>query len=183
MTHQEKQKADGRRLQVRAESQQTAIAILHHELALVPWHVAKSPSEFHALGGVLGIKCVGIFNEQKKSWAKARPLQNQRQRRAKPWEKATGSRRKGTQVEQFVQVFVRIGGGRLGAAEMNHLLVARHDGVDRRILPRPQTFETKLACVIGECCGNVDSRAPVSTGDGEEHRRNLTEHGASLPQM
>jgi len=25
---------------------------------------AKSPSEFHALGGVLGIKCVGIFNEQ-----------------------------------------------------------------------------------------------------------------------
>ncbi len=30
----------GRRLQVRAESQQTAIAILHHELAAVPWHVA-----------------------------------------------------------------------------------------------------------------------------------------------
>jgi hypothetical protein len=60
-THQEKQKDDGRRLQVRAESQQTAIAILHHELALVPGHVAKSPSEFHALGGVLGIKCVGIF--------------------------------------------------------------------------------------------------------------------------
>src|SRR5258707_14849954 len=65
-----------RRLQVRAESQQTAIAILHHELAAVPWHVAKSASEFHALGGVLGIKCVGIFNEQKKSRAKARPLQN-----------------------------------------------------------------------------------------------------------
>src|SRR5229473_7474095 len=54
---------------------------------------------------------------------------------------------------------------------------------DRRILPRPQTFETKLACVIGERCGNVHSRAPVSTGDGEEHRRNLTEHGPSLPQM
>ncbi len=66
---------------------------------------------------------------------------------------------------------------------MNQLLVARHDGVDRRILPRPQTFETKLACVIGERCGNVHSRAPVSTGDGEEHRRNLTEHGPSLPQM
>ncbi len=63
-THQEKQRDDGRRLQVRAESQQTAIAILHHELPLVPGHVAKSPSEFHALGGVLGIKCVGIFNEQ-----------------------------------------------------------------------------------------------------------------------
>ena len=81
---------------------------------------------------------------------------------------------------------------------MNHLLVARHDGVDRRIVqpqgsgPRPQTCEAKLASVIGERCGNVDSRAPVSTGDsratvstgdGEEHRRNLTEHAPSLPQM
>src|SRR5260370_658073 len=130
-------------LQVRAESQQTAIAILHHELALVPGHVAKSPSEFHALGGVLGIKCVGIFNEE-------------------------------VRVEQFVRVFVRIGGGRLGATEMNHLLVARHDGVDRRILPRHQTCEAKLACVIGERCGNVH---------GEEYGRNLTEHVPSLPQM
>jgi hypothetical protein len=66
---------------------------------------------------------------------------------------------------------------------MNHLLVARHDGVDRRILARPQTCETKLGGVIGERCGNVRSRARVSTGDGEEHRRNLTDHGASLPQM
>ncbi len=64
-THQEKQRDDGRRLQVRAESQQTAIAILHHELPLVPWHGAESPSEFYALGGVLGIKCVGIFNVTK----------------------------------------------------------------------------------------------------------------------
>ncbi len=151
-SNREKQKDDGRRLQVRAESQQTAIAILHHELPLVPWHVAKSPSEFHALGGVLGIKCVGILNDE-------------------------------VGVEQFVRVFVRIGSGRLGAAEMNHPLVARHDGVNRRILPRPQTCETKLASVIGERCGNVDSRAPVSTGDGEEHRRNLTDHGPSLPQM
>ncbi len=68
-THQEKQKDDGRRLQVRAESQETAIAILHHELAAVPWHVAKPPSEFHGLGGVLGIKCVGIFNEEVVSFA------------------------------------------------------------------------------------------------------------------
>src|SRR6266849_3471269 len=45
---------------------------------------------------------------------------------------------------------------------------------DRRILPRPQTFEAKLACVIGERCGNVH---------GEEHRRNLTDHVPSLPQM
>src|SRR5882762_4398420 len=132
-----------RRLQVRAESQQTPIAILYHELAAVPGHVAKSTSEFNALGGVLGIECVGIFHEE-------------------------------VRVEQFVRVFVRIGGGRGGAAEMNHLLVARHDGVDRRILPRAQTCEAKLAGVIGERCGNVH---------GEEDRRNLTEHGPSLPQM
>src|SRR6266478_2689077 len=113
------------------------------ELAAVPGHVAKAPSEFNALGGVLGIKCVGIFHEE-------------------------------VRVEQFVRVFVRIGGGRGGAAEMNHLLVARHDGVDRRVLPRPQTCEAKFACVIGERCGNVR---------GEEHRRNLTEHGPSLPHM
>ena len=58
-----------RGLQVRAESQQTAIAILDHELPLVPWHVAKSPSEFYALGGILGIECVGIFNDEVVSFA------------------------------------------------------------------------------------------------------------------
>src|SRR5260370_1690472 len=62
-------------LEVRAESHQTAIAILHHELALVLGHVAKSPSEFHALGGVLGIKCVGIFNEQAGSFAQGLQVQ------------------------------------------------------------------------------------------------------------
>ena len=56
-----KQKLRGR---PRAESQQTAIAILHHELARVPWHVGRSPSEFYALGCVLGIGCGGIFDEQ-----------------------------------------------------------------------------------------------------------------------
>ena len=55
---------DRRTLQIRAESQQTAIAILHDELARVPWHVGKSPSEFDASGCILGIKCVGIFDEQ-----------------------------------------------------------------------------------------------------------------------
>jgi hypothetical protein len=53
-----------RRLYVRAESQQTAPAILHHELARVPWHVGNSPSEFYALGCVLGIQCIGIFDGQ-----------------------------------------------------------------------------------------------------------------------
>jgi len=54
----------GRRLQVRAESQQTAVAVLHHELARVPWHVGNAPKEFYALGSVLGIKRIGIFDEQ-----------------------------------------------------------------------------------------------------------------------
>ena len=58
------QRSHGGRLQVRAESQQTAIAILHHELAPAPWHVAKSSSEFYALGCVLGIKSIGIFDRQ-----------------------------------------------------------------------------------------------------------------------
>ena len=47
-----------RRLQVCAESQQTAVAILDHEPPLAPWRIAKCPGEFHALGGVLGIKTV-----------------------------------------------------------------------------------------------------------------------------
>ncbi len=60
----------------------------------VPWHVGNSPSEFHALGCVLGIKRIGIFDDY-------------------------------VRVEQFVPVFVRIGCGRFGAAEVNHLPVAR----------------------------------------------------------
>src|SRR5260370_17672873 len=45
----------GRRLQVRAEGQQTAIAILHHELPLVPGHVPNASSEFPPFGAVLRI--------------------------------------------------------------------------------------------------------------------------------
>jgi hypothetical protein len=51
--------------------------------------------------------------------------------------------------------FVRIGCGWLSAAEVNLVLVARHDGVDWRILPRPQAIEAKLAFVIGERARNV----------------------------
>ncbi len=63
-----------RRLQVRAESQQTATNVKSSG----EWRVTsgektksggKSPSEFYALGGVLGIKCVGVFNEQVGSFA------------------------------------------------------------------------------------------------------------------
>src|SRR5947199_1903637 len=50
-------------------------------------------------------------------------------------------------VEQLVAVFVRIGSGRLGAAEVNRLLVSRHNRIHRRIVPRPTTFEAKLLFV------------------------------------
>src|SRR5438309_7444574 len=47
-------------------------------------------------------------------------------------------------------------------------------GIDRRILPLPQTFEAKLVFVIGERSGNVY---------GEEQRYNLTDHVPSLLQI
>jgi hypothetical protein len=50
-------------------------------------------------------------------------------------------------------------------------MVARNDGVNRRVLPRAQTREAKLSFVIGKGAGNVH---------GEEQRRDLTNHGASL---
>ena len=53
-------------------------------------------------------------------------------------------------IEQFLRIFVRIGCGRLGAAKVNRVLIARYDGVNRRILPRSQTLEAKLVLVIGE---------------------------------
>ena len=131
---------DGRRLQVRAESQQTAIAILHYKLAGVPWHVGKSPSELYPYSRVLGIKCVGIFDEQ-------------------------------VRVEQFLLVFVRIGCGRQGAPEVNRLLVARHDCINRRVLPRPHTLGAELVSVVGKRSWNVN---------GEELRCNLADHVPSL---
>lgn len=41
------------------------------------------------------------------------------------------------------------------------------------VLPRSQNCEAKLAVVTGERCGNVR---------GEEHRGNLRDHGASVPE-
>lgn len=61
--------------------------------------------------------------------------------------------------------------GGVGTAEVNRLLVARNDGVNRRILPRAQTLEAKLSFVIGK--GGRDVQ-------GEELRRDLTNHEASL---
>jgi hypothetical protein len=51
------------RLQIRAEGEQTTVAILHYKLARVPRHVGESPSELHALGCILGVKRVRIFDE------------------------------------------------------------------------------------------------------------------------
>ena len=51
-------------LQVRAEGQQTAVTILYYELSRLPWHVAQVPREFHAVGRVLGIERVCIFDRK-----------------------------------------------------------------------------------------------------------------------
>jgi hypothetical protein len=129
------------KLQARAEGQQTPVAILHHKLSRVPWHIGKSPRELDAVGGVLGVKRVCVFDME-------------------------------VCVEQFVLIFIRIGCGRRCAAEVNRVLVAGRDGVDRRILPRPQTFEAELVFVIGDRSGNIG---------GKELRCDLTDHGESVP--
>jgi hypothetical protein len=48
-------------------------------------------------------------------------------------------------VEQFVGVFVGIWRGRIGEAEVDSLLVARNDGVDRRVMPSAETFEPSVS--------------------------------------
>src|SRR6516164_7438061 len=77
-------------------------------------------------------------------------------------------------VEQFVRIFVGVGWRRFGKAEVNRTLVARNDGVNRRVMPRAQALETKLISVIGKSAGNVH---------GEELRRDLTDHWPSLLQQ
>jgi hypothetical protein len=54
---------------------------------------------------------------------------------------------------------------------VNRLPVTHDDGVNRRVLPRAQTLEAKLRFLIGKGAGDVH---------GEEQRRDLTNHGASL---
>src|SRR5689334_19946398 len=77
-------------------------------------------------------------------------------------------------VEQFIVVFIRIGRRWRCAAEMNGVLVAGHNGIDRWVLPCSQTFETKFVSVIGECSRNIG---------GEEQRHDLTNHRGSVPQL
>ena len=58
-------------------------------------------------------------------------------------------------VEQFVRILVGIGCWRFGTAEVNRLLVARNDGVNRWVLLRAQTLEAKLSVVIAKGARNV----------------------------
>ena len=51
-------------LQVCAECQQAAVAILHDKLARVPWHVGKAPRELDTSTGVLFEEGIRIFDEQ-----------------------------------------------------------------------------------------------------------------------
>ena len=50
-------------------------------------------------------------------------------------------------VEELVGVFVGIGLGRVGEAEMDSVLVTRDDSVDRRVVPGADTVEAKLVLV------------------------------------
>ena len=76
-------------------------------------------------------------------------------------------------VQQFVFILVGIGCRRLGAAEVNGMLIARNDRVDRRILPRSQALESKFVFVVGQRAGYVG---------GEEQRYDLADHGDSVLQ-
>ena len=48
----------------RTEGQETPVAVLHHELARLPGHVGELPGERHAVGFVLGVKRVRIFDKE-----------------------------------------------------------------------------------------------------------------------
>jgi hypothetical protein len=74
-------------VQVCAEGQEAAVAILHDKLAGVPGGVGEFAGELNAVGRVLGIEGVYVIDIE-------------------------------VGVEQLVGVFVRIGGGRLGAAKV-----------------------------------------------------------------
>ena len=52
-----------RALQIRAESEQAPVAILYHELARLPWHVANFAHNFHAVRCILRVKRVRVFDK------------------------------------------------------------------------------------------------------------------------
>src|SRR5262249_3810061 len=85
--------------------------------------------------------------------------------------KCVGVFHKQVRVEQFFAVLIRISRGRLGAAKVDRLVIASHDGIDGRVLSRSETFKSKLVLVISERGGNVR---------GEEQRGNLADHMPTL---
>jgi hypothetical protein len=102
----------------------------------MPRHIAESAREFHAPGRVLGIKCVGIFDED-------------------------------VRVEQFLGILFRIRRRWRSPAEVNHLLIPRDGGINRRVLPGAHTFKTELQLLVSERRGDIQSK---------EERRNLANH-------
>jgi hypothetical protein len=50
-------------MQGRAEGQEAAITVLHDKLARMPGRVAKGSRELDSAGRVLGMECVGVFEE------------------------------------------------------------------------------------------------------------------------
>jgi hypothetical protein len=78
------------------------------------------------LGGVLGIKCVSIFNDE-------------------------------VRVEQFVRVFVRIGGGRLGARVRALLGARKAKSPDRITCWSRATMAHSMALTGGSCCATAQT--------------------------
>lgn len=76
-------------------------------------------------------------------------------------------------VEEFLFVFFWIGGRGRGAAEVNSVVVADEDGVDRGILPGADTGESELVLIPGDGAGDVG---------GEENGDDLANHEGRVAQ-
>lgn len=59
----------------------------------------------------------------------------------------------------------------VGASDVNRLLIARNDGLNRRVLPRAQTLEAEVIFVVDKSAGRLH---------GVELRRHPTDYGPSL---
>src|SRR5262249_211014 len=66
---------------------------------------------------------------------------------------------------------VGVGGGRGRTAKVNRILVARNDGVNRRVLPCTQAFEAPLVLVINKGGGGIPCEE--FGGDPANHGRSL----------
>src|SRR5215203_193733 len=102
-----------------AESEQTAVTVLHDEFARVPGRVGKRSRELDTAARILRVQRVRIVNGQ-------------------------------IGVEQLVVVFAGVRCRRFGAAEVDSVLVPRHDRIDRWVLPGADTVESKFVLVVRE---------------------------------